>query len=193
MEYTPDQEPTDSSLAWMAAALVVAMFFAGIVVWCSCGPAEASVTKAPTHETVLATGFAHKGDVWAGEKFFCLRRPVDDKTPGIAHRWRRCGSRVRITNRRTGRSVVTRVTDRGPYWLVPISCAYDAVDARGFRHASHACWRRGRPANEREQIRALKRLPPPHGLVYANDADLTPPTRRAIGHNGKEPVDLEWR
>ena len=179
---------------WIIAAIVLALVGLGITIDVCGGLEPAWAATAHTeHETVLATGFAHKGDVWAGDNFFCLRRAVDDRTPGIAHRWRRCGSRVKITNRRTGRSVTARILDRGPYWLVPIGGAYDAVDLRGFRYASHACWRRGRPATQREQIDALHRRPPPRGLVYANDADLTPPTRRAIGHNGKEPVDLEWR
>ncbi len=150
-------------------------------------------TGAPSKESVLATGFADKGDKWAGDVFICLYRrgkwkPIDDKTPGIAHRTRKCGSRVKVTNRRTGLSVWTRVNDRGPYWLVPTKCARDAVDRGGFRYASHACWRRGRPATKRE-----RNSKPRAGWCYANGADLTPPIRRAIGHNGLEPVDLEWR
>ncbi|MBE7211301.1 MAG: septal ring lytic transglycosylase RlpA family protein [Gluconacetobacter diazotrophicus] len=32
-----------------------------------------------------------------------------------AHRWFPLGSRVRVTNRENGRSVVVRINDRGPY------------------------------------------------------------------------------
>lgn len=175
---------------WIVAAIVLALVGLGITVAVCSGKAEAATMQ---RETVLATGFAHKGDDLAGDVFICLRqgkgwKAIDDKTPGIAHRTRRCGSLVRITNRRTGRSVLARVVDRGPYRLGQIDCAEDAVDARGFRHASQDCWVRGRNATRRE-----RRSRPDAGWVYLNGADLTPPTRRAIGHNGKETVDLEWR
>lgn len=33
----------------------------------------------------------------------------------VAHRWLPFGTRLRVTNQRTGKSVVVRVNDRGPY------------------------------------------------------------------------------
>lgn len=144
-------------------------------------------------ETVLSTGFAYDGDTLAGGRFFCLRRAVDSKTPGVAHRWRKCGSRVKITNRRTGRSVWARVIDRGPYWLVPTSCARGRSDRGGFAYVTHKCWARGRIATKKERIDALKRKPPRDGWEYANGLDMTPPTYKAIRFNGREPVDLRWR
>ena len=187
MEKTTDRN-------WMVACLVVASLGLLLAVHaCSRHPAYAAGVGVPAKESVLATGFADAGDKWAGTVFICLYRRgawkrIDNRTPGIAHRTRKCGSRVKVTNRRTGRSVWTRVIDAGPYWLVPTSCARDATDRGGFRFASHACWRKGRAATKRE--RASK---PRAGWCYASGADLTPPIRRAIGHNGLEPVDLEWR
>ncbi len=183
----------DSDLLVAGVAMVLGAFAVAYgLTECDKQHAGASPLKIK-FESVLATGFAYPGDKWAGEKFFCLNRKVDHRTPGVAHRWRRCGSRVRITNRRTGRSTFARVIDRGPYWLVPIICSRDARDRRGFRHASHKCWARGRVATRRERIDALRGKPPRPGWVYANHVDMTPPIRRAIGHNGKEPVDLVWQ
>jgi rare lipoprotein A len=33
----------------------------------------------------------------------------------VAHRWLPFGTRLRVTNQRTGKSVIVRVNDRGPY------------------------------------------------------------------------------
>jgi len=136
-------------------------------------------TPTPKPQACLATQFAHidkatgKIEKMAGEKFMCLNRPVDDKTPGIAHRSLPCGTRVLLVNIRNGRTVKTRVIDRGPYWNVPASCAHGVHG----RFANHACWRRGHGAVV---------LRP--GYVRANCVDVTPPIARRLGLRGKEPV-----
>ncbi len=188
-----DQDDDNWVAGWiLVAVLAVTLGLVLTASVCSGKLAHGDVTRNGI-ETTLATGFAYPGDKWAGDQFFCLRKKIDATTPGVAHRWRKCGSRVTITNRRNGRKVTARIIDRGPYWLVPASCARDAVDKGGFRYASHKCWKRGRPATRRETIDALFRRPLPKGMVYANGLDMTPLIRRALMHNGKEPVDLVWR
>lgn len=41
-------------------------------------------------------------------------RPFDPSALTAAHRWLPLGTKVRVTNLDTGRSVVVRITDRGP-------------------------------------------------------------------------------
>ena len=54
-------------------------------------------------------GGAHQGGPTAsGERF-------DKHAMTAAHRTLRMNTRVRVTNRRNGRSVVVRINDRGPY------------------------------------------------------------------------------
>ena len=75
-------------------------------------------------ETCNATVFGGAADRHRGGPSRCLTPPrrirADDH--GIAHRTLPCGSWVLVTSRRTGRSVLTRVIDHGPY---------GAVDATG--------------------------------------------------------------
>ncbi len=132
--------------------------------------------RTPNLTACIATQFAHKGDKWAGEKFFCTRRKVSHRQFGIAHRTLPCGTMVLITNIRTGRSVRAPVIDRGPYWVVPTKCSRDNS---GF--PSHKCWAKGR-------AKVRRYLNPASGITFASCADLTPPVARAIGLNGKEPV-----
>jgi len=119
----------------------------------------------------VGTQFAHKGDKWAGEKFFCLNRKVDNKTLGVASRTLPCHSLVLVTNIRTGRSVRARVIDTGPYWSVPSHC--DPMEP--------SCWKQGRPI-------VRKVLHHSTGRKFAGCIDITEPTAQRIGLNGKEPV-----
>ncbi len=66
-------------------------------------------------ETGKATRFADPGDKWRGGKSPCLGRRIESTDWGIAHRRLPCGTLVRVTNRRTGLSVVAPVVTRGPY------------------------------------------------------------------------------
>jgi rare lipoprotein A len=53
-------------------------------------------------------GKHHGGPTASGERF-------DKNAMTAAHRSLRMNTRVRVTNRRNGRSVVVRINDRGPY------------------------------------------------------------------------------
>lgn len=61
--------------------------------------------------------------------------PFDDTKLTAAHRTLPLGTRVKVTNLKNGRSVVVKVTDRGPWVrgrLIDLSRA--AADRLGFRH-----------------------------------------------------------
>ena len=139
-----------------------------------------ATTPAPyAPQVCLATEFANidkttgKVEAMAGEKFFCLNRAVDDKTPGIAHRTLPCGTRVLLVNIRNGRTTKAKVIDRGPFWNTPKACSRSVHG----RFAGHACWRKGHGA---VKLRA--------GYVRANCVDVTPPVARKLRLRGKEPV-----
>jgi len=119
-----------------------------------------------------ATG---KVEEMAGEKFFCLNRAVDSKTPGIAHRTLPCGTTVLLVNVRNGRTARAKVIDRGPYWNVPAACAKSVHG----QFPGHPCWAKGR---------GRVRMRP--GYVRASIVDITPPVARQLGLRGKEPVLL---
>ena len=55
-----------------------------------------------------------EGDGFQGRLTAC-GQPFDPHVPQVAHKWLPCGTRVRIEDTTTGRSVVAEVTDRGPY------------------------------------------------------------------------------
>ncbi len=57
----------------------------------------------------IASVYGHKGGVTASGE-----RAIPHKLTA-AHRTLPFGSRVRVTNRRNGRSVVVRINDRGPF------------------------------------------------------------------------------
>jgi hypothetical protein len=140
-----------------------------------------SVSEADAPVAGLATEYAHvdpqTGEVekMAGEKFFCLNRPVDPTTFGVAHRTLPCGTKVMVVNIRNGKSVVATVIDRGPYWVVPRACSKTAQE----RFPGHECWKRGR---------TMVRIKDPEAWVYASVLDITGPVARKIGLRGKEPV-----
>jgi rare lipoprotein A len=50
----------------------------------------------------------------SGSKVAC-GGPLDENALTAAHRSLPCGSRVRVTNRRNGKSVVVTINDRGPF------------------------------------------------------------------------------
>jgi len=74
----------------------------------------------------LASFYSEGGRTASGEKF-------DAHELTAAHPTLPFGTRLRVTNVRTGRSVVVRVNDRGPY--VPgriVDVSYSAADALGM-------------------------------------------------------------
>lgn len=54
------------------------------------------------------------GDHWKGRKTACGQR-FDPELLTAAHPYLKCGTLLRVTSVRTGRSEFARVTDRGPY------------------------------------------------------------------------------
>jgi rare lipoprotein A len=103
-------------------ALIVSVLAAGFV---GCGgPAKQPPTRPPDRsgKSVAATtpgraqegiaswygGKHHGGPTASGERF-------DKNAMTAAHRTLRMNTRVRVTNKRNGRSVVVRINDRGPY------------------------------------------------------------------------------
>lgn len=112
-------------------------------------------------ETVKATRFGYPGDKWAGRTLRCLGRPMAEGDLVIAHRRLPCGTVVRVTSRRTGRSVVATVADRGPYG----STLPDGTWAIKRRASDPGVWRGG--------------------------ADLSPAVVAAIGHRSFDRVELD--
>lgn len=62
-----------------------------------------------SHASFYGSGDGFHGRLTAnGERFNAYGRTV-------AHRWLPFGTRLRVTNQRTGKSVIVRVNDRGPF------------------------------------------------------------------------------
>ncbi len=72
-------------------------------------------TAAPTTATVLASGMAsYYGDAHAGNRTASGERFNPDEMTA-AHRSLPFGTKLRVTDPSTGRSVIVRVNDRGPF------------------------------------------------------------------------------
>ena len=106
---------TGSRIALAVAALV---FAAGT---CGAGSvAEAKPHRAKAAGSAVSGGHGQRGAAsWCGPGFHG-RRTASGETFNTnalraAHKTLPFGSRVRVTNERTGRSVVVRINDRGPY------------------------------------------------------------------------------
>ena len=125
----------------------------------------ASAEAAP--KPCLAGTFASPGDKWRGGKSPYLRRLIEPDDFGVAHRRAKLGSYLKITNARTGLSVVAQVIDRGPYWAVPKEC-------------KKQCRKIGKPMK-----------PLSKGWRHTGCVDLTPPVARAIAARGLEMVIVE--
>lgn len=114
-----------------------------------------------------ATRFADEGDRWRGGKSPCLGRRIEPDDVGIAHRTLPCGTRVRITNTRTGLSTVAPVITRGPY---------GACLDEGWTHGRCVDWQ-------------VKRRATDPG-VWRGVVDLTPPVFAALGARSFDRVTL---
>lgn len=82
---------------------------------CGSKPTTAKQPTKPRSPSGIQTGYAtwyggkhHGGPTASGERF-------DKRALTAAHRTLRMHTRVKITNRKNGRSVVLRINDRGPY------------------------------------------------------------------------------
>jgi rare lipoprotein A (peptidoglycan hydrolase) len=68
-------------------------------------------------ESLVDVGIAStygEGDGFQGRRTACGQR-FDTNVPQVAHKTLPCGTMVRVEDTTTGKSVVARVTDRGPY------------------------------------------------------------------------------
>ena len=65
-------------------------------------------------ETGIASHYSSKDRDQNGSKTACGPR-LRDSGLTMAHRRLPCGTRVRVTNHRNGRTVLVTVTDRGPF------------------------------------------------------------------------------
>ena len=83
----------------------------------ACGPSTqaAKPTKPKPAPSGIQTGYAtwyggkhHGGPTASGERF-------NKNSMTAAHRTLKMGTRVRVTRKKNGRSVVVRINDRGPY------------------------------------------------------------------------------
>lgn len=110
-------------------------------------------------------------DKHAGGDSPCLRRLVRPTDNIIAHRTLPCGTKVRLTNLRTGKTTTTKVGERGPY---------GACISEG--------WIYGTPCPKGKW--RVKKKEEDDG-VWRGSFDLTPRVGRAIRHNGFELVMLE--
>ena len=79
---------------WLAVIILVLAFVMAIA--------------AARAETGLASYYWHGQMTSSGERF-------NPDALTAAHRWRKFGERVRVTNLRNGRAVTVRINDRGPF------------------------------------------------------------------------------
>ncbi len=73
----------------------------------------ASVIGARAVPTLLFQ--AGLASVYVDRQVYCPGERYDASVMTAAHRTIPCGARIKVTNRRSGKSVVLRVTDRGPH------------------------------------------------------------------------------
>jgi rare lipoprotein A len=107
-------------------SLVLASVVLSIVAWSS---AYAAQDTQPYRQVTRASWYGDEfiGRRMAGGQLFNPRKLT------AAHRTLHLGSKVRVTDVRTGRSVVVKITDRGPYWPGRgIDLSYAAAQALGI-------------------------------------------------------------
>jgi rare lipoprotein A len=66
------------------------------------------------HAKVISSGSCEASSYWQGQ-MTASGEPFDPSELTAAHKTLPMGSKVRVTNRNNGRSVVVRINDRGPY------------------------------------------------------------------------------
>jgi rare lipoprotein A len=92
----------------------VLVLLALVAIGCGGGPKKSTTTGKPVPSGVqegMASwygGSHHGGPTASGERF-------NKNAMTAAHRKLRMNTRVRVTNKRNGRSVEVRINDRGPY------------------------------------------------------------------------------
>ncbi|HEY7245295.1 MAG TPA: septal ring lytic transglycosylase RlpA family protein [Xanthobacteraceae bacterium] len=94
-------------------------------------------------------GTASKYDRSSGKEVAC-GGSLDESSLTAAHKTLPCGSRVRVTNRTNGKSVVVTINDRGPFVsgrIIDLSPA--AARAIGMNDLSHVSISSEKPARGR--------------------------------------------
>lgn len=74
-----------------------------------------STESYPLIQKCYGTVFATPGDKLDGDVAACGGKPLTHYKYGIAHRSLPCGTKVKLTHERTGKTVTATVVDRGPY------------------------------------------------------------------------------
>ena len=72
----------------------------------------------PPPQSCNASIFGWEDDDLKGGEAVCLHRELGPDDVGIAHRDLPCGTRVKLENPRTGKVVVAKVVDHGPYGAI---------------------------------------------------------------------------
>lgn len=132
-------------------------------------------------QVCFATVFGTPGDKWAGGPAACTQKEIADhresETMGIAHRTLPCGSKVKITNPRNGKTAKAVVVDRGPYGAGTPGHDWYVKRKKDEPPPNHVC----RKINDPECLPRKWR-----GCV-----DLLPAVGKKIGLKGRGEVLLE--
>ena len=86
----------------------------GALIGCGSAPAPSPSSAAPTRSSVQRGKATWYGGKFHGRKTASGER-FDKRAMTAAHRKLRFGTKVRVTNLQNGKSVVVRITDRGPF------------------------------------------------------------------------------
>jgi len=141
-------------------------------------------TSDPNVEVHYSSVFAQEykdgsRDKSMGGKSPCLKRLVKASDNIIAHRTLPCGTKLRVTNVRTGKSILTVVGERGPY---------GACTAEDWSPIDPDNWLKGNKCPSGKWVVKTKDTKPG---VWRGAFDLTPYVQKKIGHNGFELVMVE--
>ena len=79
-----------------------------IILLCACLIGSGAVFAKSSTQRGMASYYWKPQPTASGERF-------NPHALTAAHRWLPFGSRVKVTNRRNGRSVIVRINDRGPF------------------------------------------------------------------------------
>jgi rare lipoprotein A len=107
----PSRAASPGGVILVAAALLLAA--------CGGGPRPRPAKEAPPPRGVAAGKVERGLATWYGGRFHGRKTASGERfnqhAMTAAHKTLPMGTRVRVTNQRTGRSVVVRINDRGPY------------------------------------------------------------------------------
>ena len=116
-----------------------------------------------TSEKGLSTRFGDPGDLLTGAHLSCTHQRIQPGQLVCAHRTLPCGSVVMLHNPRTRKYAVCEVLDRGPFGAILPSGEWGVK----IRKSEPGQWR---------------------GVI-----DLAPAVADALGHNGREKIQLVYQ